>query len=206
LHVLLTDVLTCPHCGPDWSLILLAEQVNEGRVLAGTLGCPNCRAHFPVKDGFADLRFNADASAVAGATSSDEDAMRIAALLGVTEGPAMVLVLGAGAVNAATVAHMVPGLEVVAAWPALATEAESEGVSRVAVAEVLPLRSATMRGVALTDAGSEALLAEAARVVAPRGRVVVFNGSADIAERLEEAGLRVLARDVRATVAMRAAI
>jgi uncharacterized protein YbaR (Trm112 family) len=207
LHVLLTDVLTCPRCGPDWPLILLAEDVEDRRVLAGWLGCANCRERFRVEGGFGDVRYGAGGSQPAvTASESAAEAMRIAALLGVTEGSGLVLVVGAGAVNAGAIADLVPGLEVVAAWAPLATRLEREGVSRLGIAGTLPMRSASMRGVALTDASSEALIEEAARVVAPRARVIVFNGGTHIGERLERAGLRVLAQDEHATVAARAAL
>lgn len=56
MHLLLTDRLTCPRCGPTFGLILLADRMDERRVVAGSLGCPNCRDRFRVADGFADLR------------------------------------------------------------------------------------------------------------------------------------------------------
>ena len=56
MHLLLTDRLTCPRCGPSFGLILLADRMNDRRVVDGVLGCPNCRDGFPVRDGFGDLR------------------------------------------------------------------------------------------------------------------------------------------------------
>ena len=211
MHILLTDALTCPRCGPQWPLILVAERTENRRIHAGTLGCANCHTHFPVEHGFADLRLETEAEAEAGTETvtehrpSDEGAMRTAALVGITEGPGLMLVVGAGAVNAGAIAQLVPGVEVIAAWAPMASQAEEDGVTRMAIGTVLPFRNASMRGVALTGIGSEALIADAARVVAPRGRVVVLNGDASVAEKLEGAGLRVLARDERATVAARTA-
>ncbi len=56
MHILLTDTLCCPRCGPEFGLILLAHRVEERRILEGELGCPNCRASYPVRRGFGDLR------------------------------------------------------------------------------------------------------------------------------------------------------
>ena len=39
MHILLTDALTCPRCGPDFGLIVLAEGVEDRRV-----PCENNRA------------------------------------------------------------------------------------------------------------------------------------------------------------------
>jgi uncharacterized protein YbaR (Trm112 family) len=56
MHILLTDRLACPRCGPEFGLVLLAHEVRDRRVLEGDLGCPNCREVYPVREGFADLR------------------------------------------------------------------------------------------------------------------------------------------------------
>ena len=56
MHLLLTDRLTCPRCGPEFGLVLLADRLEDRRVLEGALGCPNCRDRYPVRDGFGDLR------------------------------------------------------------------------------------------------------------------------------------------------------
>ena len=46
MHILLTDVVTCPRCGPEFGLILLADRFEERRVMQGRLGCPNCREEY----------------------------------------------------------------------------------------------------------------------------------------------------------------
>ena len=56
MHIVLTDVLTCPRCGPSFPLILLANRVENRRVLDGVLGCANCREKYPVQDGLGKLR------------------------------------------------------------------------------------------------------------------------------------------------------
>jgi uncharacterized protein YbaR (Trm112 family) len=204
MHILLTDVLTCPRCGPEFGLILLADRIANRRVLEGWLGCANCRERFRIEHGFADLRFDALEPQVHGSDSSAAaDAMKIAALLGVTEGPGLVLVTGPGAAHAGVIADLIPGLEMIAAWAPLAAEPERAGVSRLAAARGLPIRSASMRGVALTAAPADAELAEAARVLAPRARVVVASGATEVAEQLTERGLRILAQDESTTVAER---
>lgn len=176
------------------------------------LGCPNCRERYRVEGGYVALSF----SPAGGGGGEDEgegvragdraEAERVLALMGVSEGPALVLVVGAGAVNAPLLADMVEGLEVVAVWSPLVALEERPGVSRFATpGDVLPFRSGSMRAVALTDAASSELIEEAARVVIARSRVVVQSGSPEIRERLERAGLRVLAADEHATVAQRMA-
>ena len=200
----LSDIVTCPRCGPAFGLIMLADRVADRRAYDAWLGCANCRERYRVQDGFADLRFGPALENGAGLQSSTEEAARLAAFLGVTEGPALVLLVGAGAQNAAALADMIEGVEVVGTWSPLADQPERAGVSRFAsTQDVLPFRDASMNGVALTDEASFGLIAEAARVVMPRSRVVIASGTPEVTARVERAGLHVLAKSDRGTVAQR---
>ncbi len=58
----LTDLLACPRCGPPHGLVLLADRVEDRRVLEGVLGCPNCRGRWTVRAGLADLRMPGEAA------------------------------------------------------------------------------------------------------------------------------------------------
>lgn len=200
MHVLLTDALTCPRCGPEYGLILLAEDTRDRRIVRGSLGCANCRERYRVQEGTADLRYGAE-PAEAGADPSAADALRIAAMLGVTEGPALLMIVGDGAVNAPGVVEVVPGIEIVAAG-VRPVSGSGPGVSPVRVGARLPFRDRSMRGIALTGWAVE-VIEEAARVVAARARVAVIGPHADTEERLERAGLRTIARDENAVVAER---
>src|SRR5690606_8442394 len=53
MHIVLTDLLTCPRCGPAHGLILVADGLAERRVLDGALGCANCREKYEIRDGAA---------------------------------------------------------------------------------------------------------------------------------------------------------
>ncbi len=205
MYVVLSDVLTCPRCGPEWGLLLLPARTENRRVLEGVLSCPNCRERFRIEGGFADLRFplQAEMSAQPPLPSSSEAAWRMAAALGVTEGPAIILVIGSGAAQAPELVKIVPQLEVIAADTSLATLPEMAGVTRIAVKGQLPLRSGSMRGVALTDAAALDYIEEAARVLAPRARVLVQSLEHDALARLERAGLQILAKDDTSAVSLR---
>ena len=200
----LSDIVTCPRCGPTFGLIMLADHVADRRAHEAWLGCANCRERYRVQQGFANLRFGPAVEDGAGEAGSMEEAARLAAFLGITEGPALVLLVGAGALNAPALADMIEGVEVVAAWSSLADQPERPGVSRFAsTRDVLPFRNASMNGVALTDEASIGLIEEAARVVMPRSRVVIASGKPEVTARVERAGLHVLAKSERGTVAQR---
>jgi len=205
VHLLLTDRLSCPRCGPDFGLILLAREVRDRRIIHGDFGCANCRETYPVEDGFGDLRAPPrkplpDLDPVGGGGhpeaergARDEEALRLAALLGVTEGPGTLLLKGPAAVYAGAVARMVGGVEVVGLDASLRSRPEEEGVSRMVARPGLPFFSNALRAVLLSGDVENRDLEEAVRVLAPRGRVVVLAASPPQARgRLEGQGVRII--------------
>jgi len=211
MHVLLTDRLTCPRCGPEFGLILLADRMEDRRVAEGTFGCPNCRDQLHVRDGFADLRAPPRGPLPPGYAGGPEtgpddaaDAERLIALVGVAQGPGTLVLAGEPARHAAAFAAGVEGIHVVAVdtdldrWPSIA------GVSRMAAGPGIPLFSRSMRGVAVDARLGPGLLGEAARVAAPKARVVaVWADEAATGEIFREAGLEVMASEAGTVVAAR---
>jgi uncharacterized protein YbaR (Trm112 family) len=198
MHILLTDILSCPRCGPEFGLVLLADRVEERRVLEGRLGCPNCREQYPVRGGELDARVALETAAESGGSSEVDAvddpgaAVRLAALLGLADARGTVLVAGPGAALAAEVAALVPELEVVALAAEPGEGEERPGVSRVATGAGLPFRGRTLRGVALTGGADPGLLAEAVRVLQPGARLVVERAPAGTAELLAGLGAQVM--------------
>ena len=164
-------------------------------MLAGALGCPNCRERYPIQDGWADLRPppRAPLDAPQPAAAPDPDtADRLAALLGVAEGPGHVGLLGSLAVHAAALADRVPGVEVVAVAARARGGEERVGVSRLVAGSGLPFQPRTFRALATTGelVGPEELVG----LVGRGGRIVVERPTGDTADRLERASLRILLR------------
>lgn len=225
MHLVLTDRLTCVRCGPTFGLILLADELDERRVIRGSLGCPNCRERYQVEAGFADLRVapkheltpragrwpqagapdeGGDADIDVGADVG-VDAATLRQLLGMGEGPGYTLLIGHAAVWAARLAEgLSQGAEVVALDEAARSWPEHPGVNRLVAGPGIPFFSQTVRGVLLhgADAWSEDL-AEAARVLAPRHRVVVLDAPDDAVDRLAAAGLQGAVRAGRLAAAAR---
>lgn len=202
MHILLTDILTCPRCGPEFGLILLSDRVEDRRVLSGVLGCSNCREKYTIRDGVVD--FGAAPTPYPSALADASPIERITALLGVTQGPAFVMLAGPAAADAAAVAALLADVEVVTLG-APAGAKDSAGVNRLlASGPRLPLASMKVSGVALTGAAADALLEEGARAVSVLGRLVLEPAPADAAERLRKAGLRIAAQQDATLVAVRA--
>lgn len=210
MHLLVTDRLTCPRCGPEFGLILLANETGgDRRVLDGELGCANCRDTFPVRRGFGDLRAPPRGELPEGRAGGPEEgdaeeAGRLQALLGIVRGPGMVALVGEPARHAHALARAIEGVEILALDAGTAEWPEEDRVTRLVARPGIPVFSLTLRGVVVDASLGGGWVAEAARVTAPRNRVVVVNAGDDARDRLEEAGLEVLAEEAGTVVAARA--
>lgn len=198
MHVALTDVLTCPRCGPGHGLILLPDEVRDRRVVSGFLGCASCRERYPIRDAVAELGAGEPVAAGDAHGGDPERAIRLAALLGLADVKGVVVLLGPAAAHAAELADLAEGVEVVAAG----TRA-LPGVTVIRAGRALPFQSGSVRGVALTGPDTGALLDEAARILAIAGRLLLDPAPRDARERLERAGLRLVAAEGETLLATR---
>lgn len=214
MHFLLTDRLICPRCGPGFGLILLAQKLQDRVVHEGRLGCANCRDAYPVEGGFGDLRApprgplppglaGLPGSVPVGAPDPGAECARLLALLGIMGGPGTIALVGEPSRVAAPMARALPEMHVVAIDPDQRDWPESPGVSRLASAPGLPFHDSGLRGVAVDGRLGASWVGEAARVVAPRARVVLARAPAGGGAWLEVAGLRVIASDPETIVAAR---
>jgi len=213
MHILLTDVLCCPRCGPEHGLIVLADRLEERRIREGRLGCANCRGSYPVRGGAADLRTQGQASpgspataahdpdaGEAGSGSDPDAALRLAALLDLAGGATMALLAGAHAAHAGALAALLPDVETIALDP---PSPYPQGVSVLLCdGDRLPLRSLSLRAVALGE-GAAAGPAEGLRVLAVGGRLVVEGPDPETLALLEGSGARILLHEQRIAVASR---
>lgn len=200
MHILLTDQLTCPRCGPAFSLILLADRLEERRVLEGELGCSNCRQSYRIERGIADLRFRGGGTLRADAAPSadPERPFRTAALLGVTTTNSTLLVVQPGGGVAAAMAGFLPNIHLIQIsgeapvdGEASAAGGETAVLSSIRSGSRLPLRGGSMAGVALLDIASPEIVLEAVRLLAPGARLLVDPAPPEIGGQLHELGLTV---------------
>ena len=198
MHLLLTDVAVCPRCGPEFGLILLADRVDERRVMEGRLGCANCREEYPIREGVLDVRYppgEAVSNRAGGVAPDPERALRFAALMGVIGGGEWVLIVGGGAGLASEVAGLIPGVQVISVGGAESGNAGSSSISRVVADAVVPFRPGSLSGVALAEPGDASAVAEVARLLRPGGRLVVESAPPEAAAEARSAGLEVLLED-----------
>lgn len=190
MHLILTDRLTCPRCGPEFGLILLAHAIVDRRVLEGEVGCANCREHFIVEDGVVDARWPrpaegvpADSANAASPVEGVADPAMVAALLGLDPSGAgggaggFVGLTGGLESVAPALADALPGYEFVVVEtrpPRGARPQDRPGVSILqATPGALPLHDGALMACAVT-AGDHGVLPDLARATRPGGRVVVL--------------------------------
>jgi len=196
------DALRCLRPHESMWLVAAPDRMVGRHIVSGTLGCPVCRAEYPVVDGVAYFGAEPGEPAAARADSSPpanpELVLRAAALLGLADG-------GGTAVLGGTWSAAATGLLDLAAvhyllldppYPARA----GDGMSVIRTAGALPLAAACVRGVALDEATAGAPVPESAvRALRPGGRLVAPAGAP------LPPGVRELARDPRHWVAEREA-
>ncbi len=206
MYVELIDALRCPRPHADSWLVAAALETRDRCVVRGVLGCPTCRAEYPVHGGVAAFdqapgaagaaRAAAGGNALVGrAPDAPDEALRLAALLGLAGDGGIVAVAGTwdAAVDALLGVADVRVLVVDPSHP----YAPREPVGAVTGAW-LPVAAASLRGVALDDAtAAPERLAAAVAALRPGGRLV-----APARARVPD-GARELARDERHWVAER---
>ncbi|MXW67793.1 MAG: hypothetical protein F4Z72_12445 [Gemmatimonadales bacterium] len=202
----LAEVLDCPDCGAAAGLVAFVDRAASRRVVEGRLGCPLCEIEVPIRGG--TMRFDLsdaarratpdagtappdatalDAAAASAGPAGDaapDAALRLAALLGVSDRAGMAVLLGPRlAAYAPHVARLGDRLEVVAWLPdtgdrsspaAVAIEDLVVGVDPLlgAAPDRWPIRSGALHGIALA-APMALRLSEVTRCARPGARLVV---------------------------------
>ena len=212
MHLLLTDRLCCPRCGPEFGLILLAREMRDRRIIDGELGCSNCREYYPVREGVGDLRIPPREELSEPETGAEEDraskpesdeAIRLGALLGVSSGPGTLLLFGPAARFAGALTDLISEVEVVGAASSHPGGEEREGLSRVVMGRRIPFFDESLRGVLLSGEEGRTLVEEGVRTVARMGRVVVLGAPEGTRDRLEGAGLSILLEEDQVLVGVK---
>ncbi|HTT69408.1 MAG TPA: hypothetical protein VMF70_15395 [Gemmatimonadales bacterium] len=187
MFIELTEILRCPRDHAESYLVAVPMAMDGRRIVRGAVGCPACRAEFPVVDGVA--YFGApEPEPREPAGAPDYDAAALAAFLGL-EGPGgYAALVGRAARFGAAIGSLVPGVHFVAVNPPAGIAPEAM-LSVLRCPAGLPFKSAQLRAVALGAAhAGPAWLGEAARVLLPGLRLVVED------EHAEPGGVTVLAR------------
>ncbi len=187
----LLDSLRCPAPHDESWLVAVVHVASGSELIDAELACPVCGAEYRVADGVA--HFSEAPMPANDTVPTDDQLLRLAALLGVAESRQPVALVGRYAAGSEPLASYVaaPQLLVNAAGGRRAV-----GASRIVVADRLPLGVDTLAAVAVDAVNaSTSMLDSAARALRLGGRLVAP------AHAPIPAGMRELARDATEWVA-----
>jgi uncharacterized protein YbaR (Trm112 family) len=197
MFIELVDTLRCPVPHEESWLVAAASRMAFRHIVEGTLGCPVCRAEYPVSRGVVDFR-RAPHAPLPAATPPDEAlATGLAAFLDLTDRTGFAVLLGAWSVHAPALRALVE-TPLILVDPPDGTEGEP-GISAIRCDGVLPLAPGAARGIAI-DAGRAARVQSAVRATRTKGRLVAPSSVA-VPEGVTE-----LARDAAMWVGERQAV
>lgn len=199
MFIELIDVLRCPNAHEESWLVLASSRIDGRDVIEGVLGCPVCEAEYPIVDGVVRFARESHADAV-GTPASEDEAVRLAALLDLTSPRGYAIATGALG-NDAPALRALTDVQLLLVNPPPGVEMGS-GLSGLTIDSnwtALPLAPASARAIALDDITTPVQLTGALRVVRPGGRVL-----APLTLALPD-GVAELARDDRQWLAERRA-
>lgn len=195
MFIELTEILRCPNDHAESYVVAAPIAMDGRRIVRGVIGCPECKAEFPIVNGVA--YFGADPGAQAGPPLPDYDVAALRAFLNLDGPGGYAALAGSAARFGSEVAALLPGVHIVAVNPP-AGVTPLPMLSLLVDPRGLPFKSATLRAVALgADCAAVPWLADAARVLLPGLRLVVED------ERASPEGISELARGAGLFVGMK---
>lgn len=202
----LLDALRCPRPHEETWLVASYTRRTEHEMIEGVLGCPTCGTEYEVRDGVARL-VPPDEPAAPPATVAlpavPDLALRVAALLDLTDPRMVVLLTGAWTAIAEDVRAVAPVSLLLVGPPGSAASRAgpldaADGISRV-VATAIPIAKMSARAAAVDLSSGAAGVERVVAAVRPGGRLV---GPVSMPVPV---GCRELARDTELWVAEREA-
>lgn len=193
----LLDALRCPGTHEEGWLVAMVLEARGSALIVAELACPVCGAEFRIDDGIARFTDIAPAPLVTTAMSSapftSDMVLRLAAQLGVAESQLPVALVGRYAAASSVLASFASAPQLlINSGPLI----PGPGVSRIVVADRLPLGVDTLAAIAVDSANATpAFLESAARALRLGGRLVAP------ADAPVPSGMRELARDATEWVA-----
>lgn len=213
MHLELVELLRCPVPHTPSVLVAAADLISNRYMTEGLLGCPECRAEYPVRGGVthfisAPPPFDA---AIEISSSNSVDPMRLAAQLGLSAGRSVYALIGHDITTVVAMREIVAARMLLLNAPQLdATAFPTEQLQDAAVVapigvmmcgDVLPIVPGKFDGIAIQSANVDARLLEQSVLALRTGGRLVANVPTPL-----PAGVRELVRDEQVWVAERESV
>ncbi len=195
MFIPLVDLLRCARAHDETWLVASIDEAADRDIVRGTLGCPICLAEYPIREGIV-LFDDATAPAVPPrAGPREDDAIRLAAALDLTDARMTALLHGSWGAYAPILRGLTPAQLLLLNPPQGITS--GDGVSIVRSSRVAPVAPSAVAAVAL-DAGAEAPMVDSLVASLKPGARMLGQAQTPI-----PGGLTELARDEDVWVAQR---
>jgi uncharacterized protein YbaR (Trm112 family) len=192
MHIELVELLRCPRPHEDTWLVATVDRMDDREIVSGVLGCPICRAEYPIRDRI--VYFRPPPDLLAEVEPDPAQAMRIAAALGLTERQRIAVLQGDWGIHALFVRAISPAQLIVLDAP-IAIE-PGEGVN-VIMSGTAPFARESVHGVAVDARSSADVVRSLADSLRLGGRMLASSAAA------LPPGLTEVARDDEVWVAER---
>jgi uncharacterized protein YbaR (Trm112 family) len=153
MFIPLVDSLRCPRAHEDTWLVASIDLAEERHIREGILGCPKCLAEYPIREGivyFAEPALDDDNTT----QPNEEDAVRVAAALDLTDARMTAVLHGSWGVHAPIMRGFSPAQLILLNPPR--TVASGDGIS-IVYADTAPIARAIANGVAFGANASAAM-------------------------------------------------
>ncbi|MGH7696624.1 MAG: hypothetical protein ACRENH_16675 [Gemmatimonadaceae bacterium] len=202
MHVGVIELLRCPTEHSESALVASATRQVERRIIEGSLGCPVCGAEFRIHNAVADFRRDTgaqDLEAVTREPPNEEDAIRLAAQLDLTEPGRLLLIFGEYTRFAPALNVMFDALCVAINAPRREEDHIADHSSVLRIATTIPIAPSAAHGAAISGNQLRQLQLDQVRErLRVNGRLVIPATAA-----LPE-GMTLVAHDERELVGVRA--
>lgn len=174
MFIELVDALRCPNPHEESWLVASAVRLEARHIVEGTLGCPVCRAVYPVRDGIVDLSGGMHQAPDEAHGSAPGEAERLGALLALADASGFAVLMGHWGTGAHELSAMTDCPLVLIDPPAGIRAAP--GISIIRTNGLVPIAAGAARGVAVDVVdlhGTHAARVDSAvRATKVKGRVV----------------------------------
>jgi uncharacterized protein YbaR (Trm112 family) len=163
----LVDTLRCPRPHDETWLVASIERAADRDIIDGVLGCPSCLTEYPIRDGIVYFAENVPHAGFR--APSEEDAIRLAAALDLTDARMTAVLHGAWGANAPILRGISPA-QLLLVNPPIGIMS-GDGIS-IVYANVAPLARASASAVAFDTLADDAMLASLVASLRPGGRLL----------------------------------
>lgn len=163
----LVDTLRCPRPHEETWLVAGIERADDRDIIDGVLGCPSCLSEYPIRDGIVYFAENVPRAGFR--APSEDDAIRLAAALDLTEARMTAVLQGSWGAHAPILRGISP-VQLLLVNPPIGITS-GDGIS-IVCADVAPLARGSVNAVALDAIADDAMIASLIGSLRSGGRVL----------------------------------